>query len=68
MTNAYDFLPHGDSRHYWYAFWAAAPKGQCPVGHRGEFSEVRLSVRPSIRLSVCPSVHPPLKLLSLKFH
>ena len=21
-------------------FWAAAPKGQCPVGHRGEFPDV----------------------------
>ena len=19
MTNAYDFFPHGDSRHYWYS-------------------------------------------------
>ena len=22
-------------------FWAAAPKGRCPVGHRGEFPDVR---------------------------
>ena len=26
-------------------FWAAAPKGRCPVGHRGEFPYVRTSVR-----------------------
>ena len=36
------------------AFWAAAPKGRCPVEHRGEFR----NVRPSIRLSVLPSVPP----------
>ena len=28
-------------------FWAAAPKGRCPVEHRGEFPYVR------------PSLHPP---------
>ena len=33
------------------AFWAAAPKGRCPVGHRGEFPYVRTSVRPSVRPS-----------------
>ena len=32
-------------------FWAAAPKGRCPVGHRGEFPDVRPYVRPSIRPS-----------------
>ena len=46
-----------------YAFWAAAPKGWCPVEHRGEFRDVRPSVhpsvRPSIRPSIRPSVHPP---------
>ena len=28
MPNAYDFFPHGDSRHYWYHFfvyWRIAP-------------------------------------------
>ena len=34
-----------------FAFWAAAPKGRCPVGHRGEFPYVR------------PYVPPPPKLL-----
>ena len=29
-------------------FWAAAPKGQCPVGHRGEFPDVHPSVHPSV--------------------
>ena len=24
-----------------FLFWAAAPKGRCPVGHRGEFLYVR---------------------------
>ena len=28
-------------------FWAAAPKGRCPVGHRGEFPDVHTSVRMS---------------------
>merc|ERR1711911_452784 len=37
----------------WPCFWAAAPKGRCPVGHRGEFPDVR----PSVRLSFRPS--PP---------
>ena len=27
-------------------FWAAVPKGRCPVGHRGELPDI------------CPSVHP----------
>ena len=41
-------LPLGD----WFSpFWAAAPKGRCPVGHRGEFPDVRPSVRPSFRTS-----------------
>ena len=38
------------------SFWAAAPKGRCPVGHRGGFPDVRPSVLPS----VLPS--PPLGL------
>ena len=29
-----------------YAFWAAAPKGRCPVEHRGEFRDVRPFVCP----------------------
>ena len=36
-------------------FWAAAPKGQCPVGHRGEFPDVRPSVRTYFHPSVLPS-------------
>ena len=28
-------------------FWAAAPKGWCPVGHRGEFPDIRPYVRMS---------------------
>ena len=34
-------------------FWAAAPKGRCPVGHRGEFWNICPSVGP-----LRPSVHP----------
>ena len=34
-------------------FWVAAPKGQCPVGHRGGFPDVC----PSVRISVPP---PPV--------
>ena len=30
-----------------HPFWAAAPKGRCPVGHRGEFPDVRTSVHTS---------------------
>ena len=30
-------------------FWAAAPKGRCPVEHRGE--PLRMSICPSVRLS-----------------
>ena len=30
-----------------FPFWAAAPKGRCLVGHRGEFPDVRPYVRPS---------------------
>ena len=40
---------------YQTLFWAAAPKGRCPVGHRGEFPDVRPSVLPSFR----PSPPPP---------
>ena len=39
----------------WSESRAAAPKGRCPVEHRGEFPYVRPSVRPSFR----PSVPPP---------
>ena len=35
-------------------FWAAASKGQCSVGHRGEF--------PDVRPSICPQ-SPPCWLL-----
>ena len=45
-----------NSRPDWILFWAAAPKGRCPVGHRGDFPDVRTSVRP-----------PPRSILSLKF-
>ena len=31
---------HPLQRHCHHAFWAAAPKGQCPVEHRGEFPDV----------------------------
>ena len=37
-------------------FWAAAPKGRCPVGHRGEFPDVRPSIRPSVLPYVPPLV------------
>ena len=39
---------------YWGESRAAAPKGRCPVEHRGEFPYVRPSFR--------PSVHPSLGL------
>ena len=49
-----------DQLKQWSGSRAAAPKGRCPVGYRGEFPYVRLSVRlsvcPSVRLSFCPSV------------
>ena len=35
-------------------FWAAAPKGRCPVGHRGEFPDVRPYIRMYVRTSVPP--------------
>ena len=41
-----------------WAFWAAAPKGRCPVEHRGEFRDVRPSVLPSVLPSFHPSVRP----------
>ena len=51
----------------WSPFWAAAPKGRCPVEHRGEFPYVRPSVRPSVRpppgwpqiRSPSPQICPP---------
>ena len=43
-----------------WPFWAAAPKGRCPVGHRGEFPYVRPSVR--------TYVHPPPIFSILKSH
>ena len=49
-----------------YAFWAAAPKGQCPVEHRGEFPDVRPSFHPSVHLSFLPSP-PPVSQQDLKF-
>ena len=42
------------------SFWAAAPKGRCPVGHRGEFPYVH----PYVRTSVRP---PPRSFSILKF-
>ena len=35
----------------WKESRAAAPKGRCPVGHRGEFLYIHLYVRPSVRTS-----------------
>ena len=46
------------------AFWAAAPKGRCPVEHRGEFPYVRPSFRPSVRP---PPVGLKFALPALKF-
>ena len=34
--------------HSFLPFWAAAPKGRCPVGHKGEFPYVRLYIRLSL--------------------
>ena len=34
---------------YFHTFWAAAPRSGCPVGHRGEFPDVRPSIHPSVR-------------------
>ena len=39
---------------FFLLFWAAAPKGRCPVGHRGEFPDVRISIRPSVRPQISP--------------
>ena len=47
----------------WRGSRAAAPKGQCPVEHRGEFPNVHPSVHPS----VLPSVPPPIGHQGLKF-
>ena len=46
----------------WSGSRAAAPKGRCPVGHRGEFPDVRPSFRPSLH----PSILPPLGHQGLK--
>ena len=43
-----------DQLEQWSESRAAAPKGRCPVGHRGEFPYVRPSVRPSVRTSPPP--------------
>ena len=43
-------------------YWAAAPKGRCPVGHRGELPYVRPSFRPSP-----PPVGLKFALPALKF-
>ena len=40
----------------WSPFWAAAPKGWCPLEHKGLLF---------VRLSVCPFVPPPSPLLHL---
>ena len=46
----------------WSESRAAAPKGRCPVGHRGDFPDVHLSFRPSVHLSICT-----LALINVKF-
>ena len=59
---------HGTMDHSMVAvymgFWAAAPKGRCPVEHRGIMR--RLSVLPSFRPSVRPSVPPPVDQQGLR--
>ena len=42
--------------HLYIPFWAATPKGRCPVGHRGK-NQVCPSICPSVRLSIHPSIH-----------
>ena len=43
-------------------FWAAAPKGRRPVGHRGEFPDVHPSICPFFRPSICLSILPSICL------
>ena len=38
-----------DPEKKWSESRAAAPKDRCPVEHRGEFQDVRPSIRPSFR-------------------
>merc|ERR1711911_250311 len=47
--------PSGPLPKKWSESRAAAPKGRCPVEHRGKFRDVRPSVLPS----VLPSFRPP---------
>ena len=49
---------------FFLSFWAAAPEDLCPVGHKGEFQDIRLSVHPTVRLpSVHQSIRPPSRLI-----
>ena len=39
---------------FFLLFWAAAPKGRCPVGHRDEFPDVHISIP-----SICQASNQP---------
>ena len=47
MTNAYDFFPHGDSRHYWY-FWISKTSTQLLM------SQI---TSPSLPLPICTHLY-----------
>ena len=60
MTIKLFFRPRKNGIGEKFTFWAAAPKGRCPVEHRGEFRDIRPSVLPSLRPP--PVDHQGLKL------
>ena len=64
--------PSTFSEHRSFPLWAAAPKDRCPVGHRGEFSDVGLSLYPPPTLFkslfglVKPWISPPRPFQTLQ--
>ena len=77
----HDLITYHEKHWYWFMtislssfFWAAAPKGRCPVRRRGEFPDVvpsvLLSFRPPLlaikasNLPSKPSISPPSIFIS----